>query len=887
MNSLWDFQDKLKALGHFQTVYTHPDTLCGHFRDQLDQLDRDGFFAALPDTGPINPPSGATSRRDREVAHLNALIDRLAQIEPRYVPLAGEETQEQRLERVLKDLVVPSEVLFEAFGFDPAGSCLAGGTASQAQREPKTYDDVLTAFRDLPRRDRARRLAVLGEPGAGKSFSLGRIACELARAALADPAQPVPVLVALGLWTEATESLDHFIVRASLPPPRSCGSTDATPRAELLPADLDALRRERRLLLLLDAVNEIPPGQRRDKVAAIATLAQDDHLAALLLSCRQRDFEAELQSRLPFDTLRLQPLRPWQVRDFLRSTLTLTHGEVEGERRAEDKFWQIAGGDPVREVWRIWKRVGATFELFWTADEAPSEPDVVSAINWREHQLWRAARSERSLIRLADNPFLLTVMMQLPAIPPNRAQLFAGFLRLLHRRESEARTKRADAASVPPLDAWRATLVQAAEALQRADGSDSDGGARTALARAYWPAALTDELLAFSIDASVLQRVGDELRFTHQLLQESLAADLLLSAARSGDRPASDFWPHQNGWARTGWEVVAEIAAEACAGDTEAQIGLIRWLAMSAPKVATDVWIHAGRPALPADLLAATKAQWFSRMTDVTTDPEPEARMAIGCWLGALDLDDRPGTGLTAAGLPDVDWVVIDDPRPFIYQQGMHPALPPFAIARYPVTNRQWQAFVDGGGYTGDRWWKGLAEQPEPLGPWWSEPTAPRETVSWYEAMAYCRWLSDRLGREVSLPAEQQWERAARGRNGQLFPWGESYRAGMANTKEKWRLKGPHSLSRTTMVGLYPFAADQTGVDDLAGNLWEWCLNENEEFQDSALRGDSHRVIRGGAWVYPSHLCGGACRGGATPNTRSHSIGFRLVVSCPIPGAEP
>lgn len=416
-NSLFDFREKLAALGHFESLYQHPDTLCQRFATELEQLDREGFFASAPDSGPVGQLAASSTHRDREVAHLTALIDRLAQIEPRYVPLAGEETQEQRLERVLKDLVVPSEVLFEVFGFDPAGSCLAGGTASSAPRQPKTYDDVLTAFRDLPRRDRARRLAVLGEPGAGKSFSLGRIACELARAALADPAQPVPVLVALGLWTDAAEPLDRFIARASLPPPRTGSSTDATPRAELLPADLDALRRERRLLLLLDAVNEIPPGQRRDKVAAIASLAQDDHLAALLLSCRQRDFDAELQTRLPFDTLRLQPLRPWQVRDFLHSTLTLTHGEVEGERRAEDMFWQIAGGDPVRDVWHQWAAAGTTIEQFWSDFDSPElifdvqvvgEDDEVEEPDRPSRHL---IRDPRCLMRLAANPFLLTVMM--------------------------------------------------------------------------------------------------------------------------------------------------------------------------------------------------------------------------------------------------------------------------------------------------------------------------------------------------------------------------------------------------------------------------------------------------------------------------------------------
>ena len=79
--------------------------------------------------------------------------------------------------------------------------------------------------------------------------------------------------------------------------------------------------------------------------------------------------------------------------------------------------------------------------------------------------------------------------------------------------------------------------------MQRLDGAAGDDGARTSMPAADRPVAFDDALLAFSIDASVLQRQGDELRFTHQLLQESLAADALLQAAPTGSRPAHDFWP--------------------------------------------------------------------------------------------------------------------------------------------------------------------------------------------------------------------------------------------------------------------------------------------------------------------------------------------------------
>ena len=827
--------------------------LAGTLRYVLRQWLSDKFIGGKDGQPHSNP------RRLRELAHLDGLIERLSQHEPRYVPLGGEETPEQRLERVLKDLVMPSDFVLEAFGMDDSAHC-----AGHEPVEPVVYQDVLEAYRALPERHDVRRLAVLGEPGAGKSFSLGRIACELARKAKDDEKQPVPVFVALGLWTDANETLDAFLVRRSVP---------------LLAEDLQTLRCEGRLLLVLDAVNEIPPGQRSAKVATIAELARKEGVAALVLSCRARDFEAELKSRLAFDTLKLLPLRPLQVRDFLRQSLVLTHGDTQGRRRAEDKFWQIAGGEAVREVWRVWERAGASFELFFTAEDIPKdEPNVFSKTSGVQDQLWRDLRhGTRSLIRLAENPFLLTVMMQLTVIPPNRAQLFGGFLKVLHERERRAREKRGDAASVPMLTAWRAVLVQVAEALQRVDGREGDDGARTALARADRPAALDEAMLVFSIDASVLQAVDGELRFAHQLLQESLAADVLLDASRSGRRPASDFWPEQRGWKRTGWEVVAEIAGEACGADEVAQHKLIEWLSASAPKVASDVWKHLNRPALPAELRQAIADQWCPRLTDTVAEPMPEARAAMGEWLGALDLDHRSGTGLRPDGVPDIDWVLIDDDRPFRYQDAEHPPLPRYEISRYPVTNRQWQAFIDDGGYDNGRWWDGLAERMKPQEPRWPEPTAPREMVSWYEAMAYGRWLSAKLNERVTLPTEQQWERAARGSEGREYPWGKDYVSGLATINETWTSVGMHDVGRTTAVGLYPHGATPEGIQDMAGNVWEWCLNEQENPQYIDLTGTARRVVRGGSWGDTTESLRASYRDVFDPDFRHSIIGLRLV----------
>ena len=204
----------------------------------------------------------------------------------------------------------------------------------------------------------------------------------------------------------------------------------------------------------------------------------------------------------------------------------------------------------------------------------------------------------------------------------------------------------------------------------------------------------------------------------------------------------------------------------------------------------------------------------------------PPERAQLWGTLGRLGLDHRPGVGLKD-GLPDIDWVEVAA-GPFLYgEEKETKTLQAFRIARYPVTNAQYQAFIDDGGYETDAWWDGLAERPEPARGSWTDPNQPRETVCWYEAMAYARWLDARLrergllpeGRAVRLPTEEEWEKAARGHDGREFPWGE-FASGRASIDEIGNA-GPQNLGQTSAVGLYPAGVSPCGALDMAGNVWE------------------------------------------------------------------
>ena len=190
---------------------------------------------------------------------------------------------------------------------------------------------------------------------------------------------------------------------------------------------------------------------------------------------------------------------------------------------------------------------------------------------------------------------------------------------------------------------------------------------------------------------------------------------------------------------------------------------VLRWLKDAQPEVCAQCVLESGAAIADREtLFRELHDAWLPRLTDVEREPRPEARAAIGRALGRLGLDDRKGVGLDANGLPDIDWVTIPA-GDFVYQDGERRRLDGFRIARYPVTNAQFRAFLDADdGYRDHRWWRGLTEPDrDPKQPSWDIANDPRETVSWFEAMAFCAWLSHRTGLAIRLPAELEWERAA------------------------------------------------------------------------------------------------------------------------------
>lgn len=248
-----------------------------------------------------------------------------------------------------------------------------------------------------------------------------------------------------------------------------------------------------------------------------------------------------------------------------------------------------------------------------------------------------------------------------------------------------------------------------------------------------------------------------------------------------------------------------------------------------------------------------------------------------------------PDVGLRSDGLPDIAWVEVPAGEFAMGRDNRKVTLPAFSISKYETTYAQYKAFLDAlDGYRNPQWWnepfKLAARENEPGTQRWPGDDRPAENVSWYDAMAFCRWLTTRLrasgelgeDREIRLPSEEEWEKAARGTDGRAWPWGNEFDSSKANTPEG-------GLGETTVVGSYPDGASPYGALDMSGNVWEWTLTEdvssigllNIDVNDYATH-----VVRGGNWGY--QVGGAAYSGRTTPLARGPDIGFRVVVSTPI-----
>lgn len=817
------------------------------------------------------------------------------------------------------------------------------------QKAPGTEDYRFNDLRDVLEKTRGEypALALLGAPGSGKSTLLRRLQLDHCVDRLRDA-------------KESGDEVSFFIqlngyragARGELPEPREwLGSRWAKLYPEL--PSLEGLLQAGRVLLLLDAINEMPHQSAENYHELIGLWRSFAQEAAsqgnrLLFTCRSLDYSASLSSSdLRVPQVEAQPMSAEQEHEFLKVYIP----------KHEERVWEELRGAP-------------EFGLFQTPYFLKLYCDQVEVAGYA---------------------------------PKGRAALFTGFVRQALKREINGdlfkSTRLLDESDRQKLilGKWRseAQLPERGVLIPKLNdlafimqikGLETEG-AQVRIdydeACAQVSHELAEDILKAGIALNVLDKdpAQDEILFYHQLLQEYFAArrlskepkpelvrveweaekispslEVTLTRLADGD-PLPPL-------AQTGWEETTLTAAP-MAKDAEKFIrNLIPHNLPLAARCAAAPEVKIGE-----ELKREIQNALIDRTGNQTADLR--ARIAAGEALGLIG-DPRfkrrqgpygecllpPMAEISGEIYPiGTDDASYDDEKPAHTVE-----LDSFQIGRFPVTNAEYKLFVAVGGYEDERWWEtaeakawlsgeestdgqkeswrewrryfqGLSEdeirdlvrqqrstseqaderirwrnetdeyfekqlaelfpagktyrQPE----YWNDtqfnnPSQPVVGVTWYEARAYCKWLTANVGgdRVYRLPSETEYEAAARGAKGRMYPYGNEFEVKKSNTFE-------NHIRRTTPVGMFANATPE-GVFDLSGNVYTWTISiyDQERYPYPYRRGDgredanvarARRVLRGGSWLDLHVRARAVCRRNNHPAVRGNPFGFRLVVSRP------
>ncbi len=815
------------------------------------------------------------------------------------------------------------------------------------KRRGKGPAEEMTAFPDDPRQSPlltaleaaagSPRLALLGDPGAGKSTFVKKLLAWQAAAMLGQEAPPeglsaglLPVLVTLRDLAPRLAQLDVDRL-----PSAKRTETLAQAAWEQIKADLGApcadfeaglaeALESGRCLLALDGLDEVPHDLRYRTRQMVEAILKTYNPARIIVTCRLRSYVGD--AILPAFTSRtLAPFDKQQIQNFVTA-------------------W-----------YHTQKELGRISD---TQSEA------------RTADLARAAL-ESDLRELSQNPMLLTTMAIIHqrevGLPRERVRLYHLAVEVLLRRWQKHKVGDAVLASFLKDDLKLRAVVEAlAYTAHRASATSGETGdllRKEAIgllesSELLGSLQLAGEFLDY-VDqrAGLLVGRGGELgkpvsySFPHRTFQEYLAGAYLAGQrdlvrcfyehAAEGDSwdLAAQLAFEELFYNRRGVNTLLDLAYQLCPGECgSAQSERARlWAGQIAALV--------GREAVERDMHPNGGSGFIQRLL-------PGLVQGLG---GSLPPVERAEVGRALAKL--------GDPRPEVMtckqmtfcfissgefvmgsqkgegDSGEYPqhrlALPDFWISRYPVTNAQFEEFVQAKGYANSAYWHEATqvgvwkngrittrfesderERPYDFGEPFNLPNHPVVGITWYESLAFCRWLGSQLSitsrqwtskdslseterrlwqglaggaLTVMLPSEAEWEKAARGitslavEKGQgerVYPWGDDFDPNQANTSET-------GIGVPSAVGCFPGGASPFGVQDMSGNVWEWTRSlwgkkypygpkDGREKLDAR---DVPRVLRGGSFFDDAGYARCACRSWYSPDRRYYFIGFRVVVS--------
>ncbi len=754
-------------------------------------------------------------------------------------------------------------------------------------------------------------LVLLGDPGAGKSTFLKFLALKMAlgEGETLGLGERLPVLVPLAAYANALEEeetrLDDFIHDYF------CSTCGDLPVGEMLRQALA----EGRALVLLDGLDEVRKLGLRTTVV--------ERVAAFYNFHRRAGNKFVITSRI----VGYRDARP-EADDLVEGTL------VDFD---EDEI--------------------AVFVDRWTQALERQAQGKENAVASREagrerDELLAAIRHNANVRRLAANPLLLTILAVMKrqgvTLPERRVELYEQYIKTMLAVWNRARSL-SGRATAPELDVTQTVRILAPLALWMHEVNPGVGlvkreEMRRKLVEIYVQRGDSDPQAAadgFLSDVHVhtgllLERGPGEYGFIHLTFEEYLAGTAIaLQGQGSAEAILAAMRPHVGDplWSEVlllgvGYlaliqqlDRVAEQVIVSLADEERGPEGCI---------LAGEVALDLRTAGLSAAARQAVQAGLVETLTGTNEKRKAPAvvRARAGVALGRLG-DPRPEVmtieGMLVCYVPaGLFWIGGSEGR----DQWPHYRLnlAAFWIGQHPVSQAQYDFFVQDNGYTDERWWgealvagywvsqgfKGEFDDEPRLalvryGEPFDLPNHPVVGVSWYEALAFTRWLDERArgwGWRAFLPNEVQWEKAAQGgeaipervwarcladgptadilklilnpSEGRDWPWGgggfDMERANVDKT----------GLGATSALGCFPGGAGPYGALDLAGNVWEWTSSLKKYLYDArdgreSLLEDGNRVLRGGAFGSSSGLVRCAYRYGYDLNSCSRNLGFRVA----------
>lgn len=788
---------------------------------------------------------------------------------------------------------------------------------------------------------RCRRLVLLGDPGAGKSTFVNQLLANLAGHQL-DPSHAcpsgiepdlVPILIVLRDLVPQLAALDVDRLPQNKGDERRVAimreqveSNLGRFHAEAYLEDFRAALDEGRFMLVLDGLDEVPYALQSRGLQLIGAVLNACKPRRVIATCRLRS--SEIVCHLAqFEAHVLAPFDESRIREFVAA-------------------WYQAQ----RGLGRV--------------DSAQEEA--------RAKDLTDAALSE-DLRELAANPMLLTTMAIIHQrdirLPSERVQLYSLAVEVLARRWQKGKTGELAVFLKDNLRLRAALerLAYEAHVMGKGNGATADLPRGKALEFLEQPEFLGTTSLADEFLNYVDQRAGllvgrggrpgqpQVYSFPHRTFQEYLAGCFLLSGRDSG-RQAREFYMH----AAEGdyWRLAARLAMEELRYNDRRGVNQLLDLAYHLYPKEEPTTTQSCRASLwAANMVVLVGKEVIEKDTEGPNDGPAFLKRLVLCLIGLLS------SSLSAPERAEAgNWLaILGDPRPEVVPTRLEDLeaiefcyVPPGAyvmgeekgrhrnealdygywLGRYPVTVAQFEWFVEQGGYRQAEYWAEAIQEgywtngvikvpwnqeiivaPVRYRPPFNWPNHPAVGITWYEAMAFGRWLTarfgDRLppGYRIGLPSEAEWEKAARGGENvltvpvrralasglslpdhielvpnpepeRIYPWSGSFSTDRANVPDT-------GIGATSAMCCFASGQSPCGCLDMTGNVYEWTRSLPKDYPycpgDGRERPDAPasecRVLRGAAFVDFFSLPCCPNRIMSNPSCRGESMGFRVVAS--------